>query len=308
VVDHAGTVTGRLAACVVGCAVLSVDLSGAPFELSSVSAGDTQILGSTSYTGGPVEHALTVDAGEDPAAALATSGLDHANDVPGIDGKAHAVTMVGVVGAVPFVGRAGSLLDLGRVLRGSVGTVASAKSVVIARADTPASVIARLRKDGGRKPSTYAAVAGELDATPSARADSLAVLVAVGVGLVALTHLLAWLAGQLGRRRAEVAGLRAAGIGPRVVRRAYLVEAALLASVVLVAAAVAAVVTTVPLLKPIRLVGGWPLAPELHLALDPVTLAVVVIGMALLTAALCSFVFTRFGRSARPAALRSADR
>ena len=307
-VDHAGTVTSRLAACTVGCAVLSINLSGAPFELSSVSAGDTQLLGSTSYAGGPVQHALTVDAGEDPAAALATSGLDHANDVEGIDGKAHAVTMVGVVGAVPFVGRAGSLLDLGRVLRGSVGTVASAKSVVIARADTPASVIAQLRKDGGGKPSTYAAVAGELDATPSARADSLAVLVAVGVGLVALTHLLAWLAGQLGRRRAEVAGLRAAGIGPRVVRRAYLVEAALLAAVVLVTATIAAVITTVPLLKPIRLVGGWPLAPELHLALDPLTLATVVIGVALLTAALCSFVFTRFGRSARPAALRSADR
>ena len=262
-VDHAGTVTGRLAACTVGCAVLSINLSGAPFDVSSVSAGDTQLLGSTSYAGGPVQHALTVDAGEDPAAALATSGLDHANDVRRHRWQgATPVTMVGVVGAVPFVGRAGSLLDLGRVLRGSVGTVASARSVVIARADTPASVIAQLRKDGGGKPSTYAAVAGELDATPSARADSLALLVAVGVGLVALTHLLAWLAGQLGRRRAEVAGLRAAGIGPRrgasrVPRRGRPPR-----RVVLVTATVAAVITTVPLLKPIRLVGGWATGPR----------------------------------------------
>jgi hypothetical protein len=36
-------------------------------------------------------------------------------------------------------------------------------------------------------------------------------------------------------------------------------------------------------------------------------LASVVAGVALLTALLCALVFTRFGRPARPAALRSAD-
>ena len=125
-------------------------------------------------------------------------------------------------------------------------------------------MLAQLHKDGGGTPTTYAAVADRLDHTPQARADSLALLVAIGVALVALTHLLAWLAGQIGRRRAEVAGLRAAGIRPRGVRRAYVVEASILAAVVLVAAAVAAVATTVPLLKPMSLVGGWAEAPILR--------------------------------------------
>lgn len=104
-----------------------------------------------------------------------------------------------------------------------------------------------------------------------------------------------------------MAGLRAAGIGPRAVRRAYVLEAAVLSAVVLVAAAVTAAVTTVPLLEPIQLVSGWSEAPRLHLAVRPLTLATVVVGVAVLTALLCAVVFTRFGRAARPAALRSAE-
>jgi hypothetical protein len=218
------------------------------------------------------------------------------------------VRVLGTVDAVPFLGRSGALLDLGRVLLGAVGTIAGAQPVVVARADTPASVLARLRQDGGGRTSTYAAVADRLDSTPPARADSLALLLAIGVGLVALTHLLAWLVGQLGGRRAEVAGLRAAGIRPGAVRRAYVTEAVVLAALVLVAAAVAAAATTIPLLKPMELVGGWAKAPALRLEVRPVTLATVVVGVALATAAICAWAFTRFGRGARPAALRSADR
>jgi hypothetical protein len=77
---------------------------------------------------------------------------------------------------------------------------------------------------------------------------------------------------------------------------------------VLVTAALAAVATTVPLLEPMRLVGGWADAPELHLAVRPLTLTVVVVGSALVVAAVCALVLTRFGRAARPAALRSAER
>ncbi len=307
-VDHVGTATGDLTSCRVGCALLSVDLSGGSFDVSGVSAGDVRLLGSGSYTGGAAEHAFTADAGQDAAPSLATRGIRTSESLEGIDGTSHPVRVVGEIGAVPFVGRTGWLLDLAHVLRGAVGTVASARSVVVARADTPAGVLAQLRQDGAHKPTTYAAVAHQIDSTPPARADSLALLVAIGVGLVALMHLLAWLAGQLRGRRAEVAGLRAAGIGPRTVRRAYLEEAVLLAGVVLVTAAVAAAATTVPLLKPLRLVGGWAQAPALDLAVRPLTLGLVVVGVALLTAVLCGVVFTRFGRSARPAALRSADR
>jgi hypothetical protein len=306
-VDHIGTATGRLGSCAIGCALLSVDLSGAPFDVAGVTAGGVRLLGGTSYAGGRVEHPVTIGPTSDQAAALTTQGLQTAGIADGIDGKTQAMQVVGTVGALPFVGRSGSLLDLGQVLRGAVGTVASARAVVVARADTPAAVLAELRRAGGGRPTTYPAVADRLGATAAARADSLALLVAVGVGLVALTHLLAWLAGQLGRRRAEVAGLRAAGVGLRAVRRAYVVEAALLSAVVLVTAAVTAAATTVPLLEPIQLVSGWSHAPALDLAVRPLLLATVVVGVALLTALLCAVVFTRFGRAARPAALRSAE-
>jgi hypothetical protein len=306
-VDRQGTVTGVLAACVVGCLPEQLTVKGDAFDVSSVTAGSAQLVGSTSYAGGRPQHVLTVDAGTSEVPVLTTPGLG-VSRVPGVDGNPLTVHVVGSVSGVPFLGRAGTLLDLGQALRGTTGTVVAARAVVVARADTPGAVLAALQKDGGGKPSTYAAIASRLEQTPQARADRLALLVAIGVALVALTHLLGWLAGQAGRRRTEVAGLRSAGVRPRSVRRAYLFEAATLAGIVLVTAAVAAVATTVPLLQPMTLVGGWAEAPALHLAVLPLTLATVVVGVWLVTAALCALVFTRFGRAARPAALRSADR
>jgi hypothetical protein len=216
--------------------------------------------------------------------------------------------VVGSIDAVPLLGRYGSLLDLSRVLRGSVGTVAAGRAFVVARADTPASVLATLHADGGGPPTTYDAALAALADTTQARGDTLALLVALGVALVALTHLAAWLAGQLSRRRAEVAGLRAAGFVPRAVRRAYTFEAVALGLVVLVGSAVAATATTATLLHPMRLVGGWSEAPQVDLALRPWVLVPSVVGTAAVVALACVVVFTRFGRSARPAALRSADR
>jgi hypothetical protein len=239
---------------------------------------------------------------------LTTPDSKVSTSVEGMDGTPDPVHVLGSVDAVPFLGRAGALLDLGRNLRGAVGTVAAARAVVVARDDTPASVLARLHRLGGGTPTTYAAIADRLDHTPEARSDELSLLVAVGVALVALAHLLAWLAGQMQRRRTEVAGLRTAGIRPRAVRRAYLKEAMILAAIVLVTAAITAVATTVPLLEPMGLVGGWPPAPVLRPAIRPITLASVVVGVSVVTAALCAIVFTRFGRGARPSALRAADR
>jgi hypothetical protein len=306
--DHTGTATGDLRSCAVGCAALQLTFSGDSFDVRSVSAGGTQLLGATSYAGGHRQAVLTVDGGSSKQPVLTTSGIGDPTSVEGVDGKGRGAHVIGSVGAVPFLGRVGSLLDLGEMLRGAVGTVASARAVVVARADTPASVLTALHQDGGGTPTTYAAVASRLDHTTQARADRLALLVAIGVALVALTHLLAWLSGQLGRRRAEVAGLRSAGVRPASVRRAYLLEAGVLAVIVMVAATVTSVATTVPLLKPMELVGGWAEAPALHLSLRPPTLIAVVLGVAVVTAALCAVAFTRFGQSARPAALRSADR
>jgi hypothetical protein len=303
-----GDVSKQIGPCAVGCSVISVDLRGDPFSYAHMTAGATSLLDAGSYPGGATRHALALQSGDAPQAALTTPGLRVGRLLDNLDGDARPVTSLGSVGAVPLVGRAGTLLDLGHALRGAVGTVTIARSVVLARADTPASVLALLHRDGGGTPTTYAAIASRLDHTPQARADSLALLVAIGVALVALTHLLAWLAGQVRRRRTEVAGLRAAGVRPRSVRRAYLQEAAILAAIVLVTAAVTCVVTTVPLLRSMHLVGGWAEAPVLHPAVRPVTLAAVMAGVSVVTVVLCAVVFTRFGRAARPAALRAVER
>ena len=303
-----GPATAPLGPCRVGCAVVSVTLQGDAFDVARVAAGDVRILGSATHRSGGPTTALTAGQDSEIPQALATAGLARDTSIAGVDGQTVSMHVVDPVGAVPFVGRSGALLDLGRVLLGAVGTIAGAQPVVVARADTPASVLARLGQDGGGRVAAYAAVADRLDATPEARADSLALLVAIGVALVALAHLLSWLVAQVGPRRAEVAGLRAAGVRPRSVRRAYVVEATILAALVLVAAAVAAAATTIALLKPMELVGGWAQAPDLQLRIRPTTLTAVVVGVALVTVVLCAWGFTRFGRAARPAALRSAER
>ena len=231
-VSDDGWATGRLHLCRVGCSLQSLVVKGtAPFDVRRVVAGREDLIADpVSFTGRGRDSLLSLGEPSHPAAdqamqALTTRAVHLRARVSGIDGQSPGVRVVGEVGAVPFLGREGSLLDLPRALRGAVGTVAAARPVVVARAGTPAAVLARLRADGGGAPTTYASVRQAFDATSEARADSLALLVAVGVALVALTHLAAWLASQMARRRAEVAGLRAAGLLPRVVRRAYVVEA-----------------------------------------------------------------------------------
>jgi hypothetical protein len=215
--------------------------------------------------------------------------------------------VTGSIDAIPLLGHDGSLMDLPRVLRAAVGTVAAGRSFVVARADTPAAVLSTLHADGGGAPTSYGGVRLALSDTSQARGDTLAVLVALGVAGVALTHLAAWLAGQLSRRRAEVAALRVAGFAPRAVRRAYRVEAMVLGLVVLVGSAVTAIATTGTLLRPMRLVGGWSEAPSVQLSLRPWVLVPSVVGTSLVVAIACLLVFTRFGRTARPSALRSAE-
>jgi hypothetical protein len=309
-VDHDGWTSSRLTACRVGCSLLTVRARGSAAVVEHVMVGSTALLtGPGSYPGG--RSATLADASTGVTAAqraLTTPGVRLRTTVPGLDGTSPAVSVIGSVEAIPLLGRYGSLLDLSRVLRGAVGTVAAGESFVVARADTPASVLSTLHADGGGTATSYDAALSVLTGTAQARADTLALLVSIGIALVALTHLGAWLAGQLSQRRAEVAGLRAAGFGPSAVRRAYVVEAMALGLVVLAGSTVAALATTHTLLQPMRLVGGWAEAPPVDLTLRPWVLAPTVVGVAGVVSIACVVAFTRFGRSARPSALRSADR
>jgi hypothetical protein len=308
-VTHDGWNSEPMGHCRVGCAVGTATVSGdAHVTVDRVRAGARVLVRqSTAYAGtGPA----LLPGGYDTSAqrVLVTAGMKGRGTVDGIDGSIQAAQQVGTVPDIPFLGTAGRLLDLGRVLIGANGSIPAARSVVVARADTPSSVLDRLHADGGGTPTTYAATLGALRQTTQARADQLALLVALGVALVALAHLLAWLAGQVAGRRTEVAGLRVAGIRPVAIRAAYLTEALVLAGVVLVTSAVATAATTGSLLHPMHLVGGWSYAPAVDLSLRPWVLAATCLGVAVVTAVSCLGVFTRFGRAARPSALRAADR
>jgi hypothetical protein len=310
-VPRNGSTSAPLRACRVGCSLLTVQARGkAAVLVERVDVGSTRLLTRpTAYPGGRIATLVRMSAPTDAAQqALVTPGIHVQKRSPGIDGTSPEVSVTGTIDAVPLLGHEGSLRDLPRVLRGAVGTVAAGRSIVVARAGTPASVLSTLRADGGGTPTTYGGALASLANTSQARGDALALLVSLGVAVVALTHLGAWLAGQLSRRRAEVAALRVAGFGPPAVRGAYRVEAMVLGLVVLVGSVIAAVATTRTLLGPMRLVGGWAEAPPVDLSLRPWVLVPSVVGTSLVVAVACLLVFTRFGRSARPSALRSADR
>jgi hypothetical protein len=306
-----GSTPGRLPGCRVGCSLLTIQTRGTAAALvEKVTVGATELLTHpAAYPGGGTVTMADASAAKNAAQqALTTPGISLHRTAPGIDGTSPEVSVAGSIDAIPLLGQDGSLMDLPRVLRGAVGTVAAGRSFVVARADTPASVLSTLHADGGGTPTSYDGALLALANTPQARGDTLALLVSLGVALVAATHLGAWLAGQVARRRAEVAGLRVAGFAPRAVRRAYRVEAMVLGLVVLVGSALAAIATMRMLLHPMRLVGGWSEAPPVDLSLRPWVLVPSVVGTALVVALACLLVFTRFGRSARPSALRSADR
>jgi hypothetical protein len=303
-VTHDGAVTAHVVGCWVGCSLVSATASGSPVVIDQVTSGETGLLpGPVRVTSAGRRSLLPVRSSA-PELALVTPSLPTPTAVQGVDGRPVPVRVVGGVGALPFLGHSGVLLDLPRDLRGSVGMVVAGTAVVVARADTPAGVLARLHTDGGGTPRTYASQAVALGSTAQAHAGDLALLMAVGVGLVALAHLLAWLAGQTGSRRSEVASLRTAGVSLADVRRAYVVEAGLLAGVVLVAATAVSAAATATLLQPMRLTAGWAQAPPIQLGLRPWLLGGVVLGAAALVAAVCGVIFTRFGRGARPSALR----
>jgi hypothetical protein len=306
-----GWVSGRLSGCRIGCSLLTLGARGdAGTLVERVAVGHTELLSrpATVPAGGSGTLADVSTATDAAQQALVTPGIRLHRTVAGIDGTSPEVSVIGGVDALPLLGRYGSLMDLSRVLRGAVGTVAAGRSFVVARADTPTSVLATLHADGGGRPTSYGGALSTLAGTSQARGDALALLVSLGVALVALTHLGAWLAGQLSRRRSEAAGLRVAGFSSRAVRRAYRLEAMVLGLVVAIGSVIPAIATMNTLLRPMRLVGGWPEGPPVDLSLRPWVLVPSVVGTAAIAAIGCLLVFTRFGRSARPSALRSADR
>jgi hypothetical protein len=225
--------------------------------------------------------------------------------IPGVDGRNQPVRVLARVSALPFVGTSGTVLDLGRALRGSGGSVPGTYAAVLARADTPASVIKQLRADGGVGTVTTASQElNRLEATPRAQGTRLYLVIAVFAAMIALLSLASGVAQQRLERRTEAASLRSAGVRTGEINQAYRTEVLLLGAATLVGTAITCWASCKALLGALPLVSGWSFAPPLdaspHLAwvlLSAVVAGAVVVGLGYLA-------FHRVGRSAAPRLLR----
>jgi putative ABC transport system permease protein len=244
------------------------------------------------------------------APALVTPGLrlQHSGGHPqayGIDGQPRPVDVRGQVPALPLLGRAGLLLDLGSALRGAGGKIPVTQTWVVARADTPAAVLQRLRATGGvGVKRTVAQTLARIQRSGTAQATTLYALVAVFGLAIAAVAVVSATAEQRRRRRHEAASLRVVGIDIGEVARAYRSEAAVLG------AAVAVVAGAATWLGCRELLGVLPLVDpgQFGLPFDPTPPVGVVTGLALLSGALVAlvvFVGLRLvGRSSPPILLR----
>lgn len=228
--------------------------------------------------------------------------------VLGVDGSQRPVSVATTLPVLPFVGTRGSLLDLGSVLVGARGSIPGTDAVILARADTPATVIAALRATGvtGR-PTTYATALTRLEQTPRAEGTRLYLLVALFAGLVALVSSASAVLQQIGQRRQEAASLRTAGLRVPEIAAAYRREAVLLAVATLLGTSVAAWSASRVLLPALPLVSGWAFAPPLEAAPRPVLLGLTALIAGAVVGLVTYVAFRRLAGSSPPRVLREDE-
>jgi FtsX-like permease family len=328
--------SARIRGCDLGCAVEGVAVQGrtrhGPLRITGMSIGKSSLL-----PGGPAGMVLRRSArvravagggldlvlrasykpfpllswGPVPAApALATPGLrlQHVGGHPqayGIDGQPRPVDVRGQVPALPLLGRAGLLLDLGSALRGAGGKIPVTRTRIVARADTPPAVLRRLRATGavGAR-RTVAQTLAAIQRSGTAQATTLYALVAAFGLAIAAVAVVSATVEQRRSRRLEAASLRVVGVEIEEVAGAYRNEAAVLG------AAVAVVAGAAVWLGCQELLGVLPLADpgQFGLPFDATPAAGVVAGLALVAGAFVALVvfagLRLVGRSSPPILLR----
>lgn len=245
-----------------------------------------------------------------PDSVVSTTGnrLQNDNGVPvvaGIDGIPRPVTVVARVDALPFVGTSGSAFDLSSSLAGSGGTVVGTVAAVLARADTPPSVLAALRATHAvGPPTTYDALLARLDESPRAQGTRLYALIAVFAGLIALVSIASTVAQQRRERRVEAASLRSVGVGSTTILAAYRREVLVVAGAALAGTAAAAWLSCSLLLAALPLVSGWAFAPALDVTPDMGLIVRTALVAGAAVAVITYAALHGIGRSAPPRLLR----
>lgn len=211
--------------------------------------------------------------------------------------------------SIPVLGPVGMLIDYTMLTRDVVVNDATSVVTILARSDTPSSVVAALADHGISTPATLSTTRAVLDSDAFALALNLYLVVTVIVVLLALTGLGANLAVQMSSRRRDAASLRVVGLRRRSIVAAVIAEfvvalgAAALAGVGAGSLAQYVVVRTVTL--------GYAdtqHTPRLLASLDAATmlelLLVVTVGLLVVAAAVAGFTV----RGARTASLRENAR
>jgi len=153
-----------------------------------------------------------------PVPVIATAGPT--TQVRGPDGGELPASAVARVAALPLVGARGTLADLRRALAGALPTSPSARVFVLARADTPAAVLAGLT--GERQ--TLAQVHARVDAASGAGRARTALLGGLCCLLVATIALFAGISRQRRELAHETASLRVVGLPLARLRHSVRVE------------------------------------------------------------------------------------
>jgi hypothetical protein len=126
--------------------------------------------------------------------------------------------------SVPVQGPTGMLIDYTMFTRDVSLTNSLTFVTILARSDTPSSVVAALAARGINQPQTLGTTRGLLDQDAFALALNLYLVVAVIVILLALAGLGANLAVQMPARRRDAASLRVVGLRRRSIIAAVIVE------------------------------------------------------------------------------------
>lgn len=275
--------------CPRGCALESVYVQGStrkvPLHLTAMSFGDLELLpvgdsGLVPMSNRAVHtvpskdgldlrltdpytpHPLLSWQRDKAPAALVTPALtlERSAGQPqayGLDGEPRPVQIVGQVPALPLIGRAGLLLDLGTALRGAGGQIPETQTLVVARADTPAAVLQKLRATGAaERQHTVEQALADIQRSGTAQGTRLFTLIAVFGLLLAAVSVVSSTAEQRRARRREAASLRVVGVDAGEVTRGYRGEAGLLGAAVAVVAAASvwigcrALLDVLPLVQP----------------------------------------------------------
>ena len=185
----------------------------------------------------------------------------------------------GSYAALPLVGGVGVLADLVAASVASGPTVPSADVRIVAAADTPDELLARLAEATGSQPRTLEDLRAGLGRAAGADQARAYVLMAGACVLVALLALTAGVARHRRGYRRDVAALRVLGIGVATARRAGRAELTSLAVLVVLAVAVGGWVAVrlllagLPLLTPPPAAQPLDTGPRLLALLLPAALA-----------------------------------